>query len=156
MKLMQRRRESGATVVEMAIIAPVFLLVLLGLIEFSLIFFATLTMQYAVREGARFAVTGQTSLDAATASQRYTAIIQNIKNNSLGFYDKVSPVISVNGTSYATSTSYTSGMFGKAGDLIVLQLDCDWVVTTPFIAALYTNGKYHFKVAATMRNEAFP
>jgi Flp pilus assembly protein TadG len=156
MKLMQRRRESGATVVEMAIIAPVFLLVLLGLIEFSLIFFATLTMQYAVREGARFAVTGQTTLNAATASQRYTAVIQNIKNNSLGFYDKVSPVISVNGTSYATSTSYTSGMFGKAGDLIVLQLDCDWVVTTPFIAALYTNGKYHFKVAATMRNEAFP
>lgn len=156
MKVMQRRRESGATVVEMALIAPVFLLVLLGLIEFSLIFFATLTMQYAVREGARFAVTGQTTLDATTASQRYTAVIQNIKNNSLGFYDKLSPVISVNGTSYANGTSYTSGMFGKAGDLIVLQLDCDWVVTTPLLGAFFSNGKYHFKVAATMRNEAFP
>jgi Flp pilus assembly protein TadG len=155
MNLPQRRRESGATVVEMAIIAPVFLLMLMALIEFSLMFFATLTMQYAVREGARFAVTGQTSLDT-TASQRYTAVIQNIKNNSLGMYDKLSPVISVNGTSYATSTSYTSGMFGKAGDLIVLQLDCDWVLTTPLLGNFFTNGKYHFKVAATMRNEAFP
>lgn len=155
MKALQRRRQSGATVVEMAIIAPVFLLMLLALIEFSLMFFATLTMQYAVREGARFAITGQTSLDTS-ASQRYAAIIQNMKNNSLGMYDKLATVISVNGTSYANGTSYTSGMFGKAGDLIVLQLDCDWVVTTPLLGAFFSNGKYHFKVAATMRNEAFP
>jgi len=155
MKHLQRRRESGATVVEMAIIAPVFLLILLALIEFSLMFFATLTMQYAVREGARFAVTGQSSLDAATPSQRSAAIIQNIQNNSLGFYNKLGTVISVNGTSYATSASYTNGMFGKAGDTVVLQLDCDWVVATPMLAVFFTNGKYHFKVAATMRNEAF-
>jgi len=155
MKALQRRRQSGATVVEMAIIAPVFLLMLLALIEFSLMFFTTLTMQYAVREGARFAVTGQTSLDTS-ASQRYAAIIQNMKNNSLGMYDKLSTVISVNGTSYPNSASYTSGMFGKAGDLIVLQLDCDWVVTTPLLGAFFSKGKYHFKVAATMRNEAFP
>lgn len=155
MKALQRRRQSGATVVEMAIIAPVFLLILLALVEFSLMFFATLTMQYAVREGARFAITGQTSLDTS-ASQRYMAIIQNMKNNSLGMYDRLSTVISVNGTSYANGTSYTSGMFGKAGDLIVLQLDCDWVVTTPLLGAFFSNGKYHFKVAATMRNEAFP
>lgn len=140
----------------MAIIAPVFLMILVGLIEFALMFFATLTMQYAVREGARFGVTGQTTLNAASPSERYTAIIQNIKDNSFGIYDQVSPVISVNGTAYATSTSYTSGMFGKAGDLVVLQLDCDWVVTTPLIGAFFTNGKYHFAVAATMRNEAFP
>lgn len=154
MQHLQRRRESGATVVEMAIIAPVFLLILLALIEFSMMFFATLTMQYAVREGARFAVTGQSSLDT-TPSQRYTAIIQNMKNNSLGFYDKLGTVISVNGTSYSTSASYSNGMFGKAGDTVVLQLDCDWVVATPMLAVFFTNGKYHFKVAATMRNEAF-
>jgi len=154
MKPLQRRRQSGATIVEMAIIAPVFLLMLLALIEFSMMFFATLTMQYAVREGARFAITGQSSLDG-TASQRYTATVQNMKNNSLGFYDKLGTVISVNGTSYPSSSSYTSGMFGKAGDTVVLQLDCDWVVATPMLAAFFTNGKYHFKVAATMRNEAF-
>ena len=49
MKNQYRRRESGATLVEMAIIAPVLLLILLSLIELSMMFFATLTMQYAVR-----------------------------------------------------------------------------------------------------------
>lgn len=156
MKNRYLRRQSGATVVEMAIIAPVFLLILLSLIELSMMFFATLTMQYAVREGARYAITGQSNLDPATSNQqRYNAIIAGIRDSSLGMYDKLAPVISVNGKSYA-STAYSSGMFGAAGSIIVLQLDCDWVVTTPFLSSMFTNGKYHFAVAATMRNEYFP
>jgi len=150
------KRESGATIVEMAIIAPVFLLILLSLVESGLMFFSTLTMQYAVREGARYAVTGQSNLDPNTASQqRYAAVIQSIRDNSLGMYDKLAPVISVNGTSYSTS-SYSNGMFGAAGSVIVLRLDCDWTVTTPLLAKFFSNGKYHFAVAATMRNEYFP
>lgn len=156
MKNRSKHCQSGATVVEMAIIAPVFLLILLALIELSMMFFATLTMQYAVREGARYAVTGQNNLDPNTASQqRYAAIIASIKDNSLGMYDKLSPVISVNGTSYSNST-YSNGMFGAPGAIIVIQLDNDWVVTTPFLSSLFSNGKYHFAVAATMRNEYFP
>ncbi len=150
------RRQSGATIVEMAIVAPVFLLILFALVEVSMMFFATLTMQYAVREGARYAITGQSNLDPNTASQqRYAAVIENIRANSLGMYERVAPVISVNGTSYS-STAYTSGMFGAAGSIIVLQLDCDWTVTTPLLSRFFTNGKYHFAVAATMRNEYFP
>lgn len=156
MKNRYLRRQSGATVVEMAIIAPVFLLILLSLIELSMMFFATLTMQYAVREGARYAITGQSNLDPASSNQqRYNAIVFSIKDNSLGMFDKLGTVISVNGTSYA-STAYNSGMFGAPGSINVVQLDSDWVVTTPFLSSLFTNGKYHFAVAATMRNEYFP
>jgi Flp pilus assembly protein TadG len=156
MKNKYRQRQSGATLVEMAIIAPVLLLILLSLIELSLMFFATLTMQYAVREGARYAITGQSNLDPSTSSQqRYAAVIASIQNNSLGMYARLTPVISVNGTSYA-STSYSNGMFGAAGSIIVLQLDCYWPVSTPFLSVLFTNGSYHFSVATTMRNEYFP
>lgn len=156
MKSQYFRRQRGATVVEMAIIAPVFLLILLSLIELSMMFFATLTMQYAVREGARYAITGQSNLDPATSNQqRYLAVIANIKSNSLGMYDQLAPVISVNGTSYNAST-YSNGMFGAPGAIIVLQLDCYWTVTTPFLSTVFTNRKYHFAVGATMRNEYFP
>lgn len=139
----------------MAIIAPVFLLILLSLVELSLMFFANLTMQYAVREGARYAVTGQKNMDTNTNSQqRYAAIIQNIRQNSIGFYDKLKPTISVNNTAYA-SGNYSNSMFGSAGQIIVLQLDSDWRVTTPLLARFFKDGKYHFTVAATMRNEYF-
>jgi Flp pilus assembly protein TadG len=139
----------------MAIVAPVLLLVVLSLLELSLMFFSTMTMQYAVREGARYAVTGQSNLDPATANQqRYAAVIQKIRNNSMGFYDKLGTTISVNGTKYATS-AYGNAMFGGAGSIVVLQLDCDWKVTTPLLAPFFANRKYHFTVATTMRNEFF-
>lgn len=150
------RRQSGATVVEMAIIAPVFLLVLLALAELSLMFFATLTMQYAVREGARYAITGQCNLDPATSNQqRYNAVIQSMRDNSLGFYDRLAPKISVNGVGYAAS-GYNSTMFGTAGDIVVIQLTSSWPVTTPLLSQFFKDGKYTFVVGATMRNEYFP
>jgi Flp pilus assembly protein TadG len=149
------RRQSGATVVEMAILAPVFLLAMLALVELSLMFFATLTMQYSVREGARYAITGQSNLDPNTGNQqRYLAIIQKIRDSSLGMYEKLDPVISVNGKAYPAGT-YGNGMFGSPGSIVVLELDCDWVVTTPLLSSFFDQGKYHFAVAATMRNEYF-
>ena len=157
----RRYRQSGATIVEMAIVTPVFLLVLLALVEFGLMFFVTLTMQYAVREGARYAVTGQSNLDPNTASQqRYAAVIQRIRSSSMGLYNKLgqdgksAPVISVNGTTYQSST-YGNAMFGAAGGIVVLKLDCYWKVTTPLISTFFPDGKYHFVVAATMRNEFY-
>ncbi|MGF6272556.1 Flp pilus assembly protein TadG [Massilia sp. UYP11] len=48
----------------MAIAAPVFLLVV-AIIEFSTVFLATLTLQHAVHEGSRFAITG----DSAASQQ---------------------------------------------------------------------------------------
>lgn len=154
-------RQSGATIVEMAIITPLFLLLLLALVEFGLVFFTTLTMQFAVREGARYAVTGQSNLDPNTANQqRYAAVIQKIRSSSMGLYDglgedgKSGPTISVNGTAYQSS-AYGNAMFGSAGSIVVLQLDCYWKVATPVVSSFFPGGKYHFAVAATMRNEFF-
>lgn len=139
-------RQRGSSVVEMALIAPVVLLLMVGIVELSLMFFTTLTMQYAVREGARSSITGQSS---------YLATIQKIKDSSMGMYDRVAPVITVNQTSYASATDYTSNMFGGPGDIVVLQLDCTWSLATPMLAAFFSDGRYHFTVATTMRNEVY-
>lgn len=148
---LRRRRQRGASIVEFAIILPAFLLIMLGIIEMSMMYFADLTMQHAVREGARYAVTGQSNLDPnASNQQRYQAVLQKIKDSSMGMYSKVSPVISVNGSS-ATS----AGMFGDAGDIVVISIDCTWQFSTPIISALFKDGKARFVVAATMRNESY-
>src|SRR5471032_1727023 len=103
------RHQRGATVVEMALLAPVFFLLMFAVIEMSLLFFTTLTMQYAVREGARYAVTGRTDDDPNTANQqRFLAVVQEIKNNSMGMYAQVNPVITVNNTTYSTSATYNA------------------------------------------------
>jgi len=48
-----RVRERGQGLVEFAMIVPVFMLLLLGMLEFGFVFDHTLTIQYASREGAR-------------------------------------------------------------------------------------------------------
>jgi Flp pilus assembly protein TadG len=150
------RRQRGATVIEMAVILPVFLLLLVGVIELSLMFFTNLTLQYAVREGARYAVTGQVDADPNLASQqRYQAIIARMKTSSIGLYDMVTPVISTNNVTYTDSTSYNAAMFGQAGDILVIRLDCTWPLITPMLKPFFTDGVYRFTVAVTMLNENY-
>lgn len=150
-----RRRQDGSAAVEMAFIAPVVLLLMMGIIEFSLVFFSTLTMQYAVREGARYAVTGRTDRDPATSNQlRYRAVVKTMTDSSMGIFTTVNPVVSVNGKTYASS-AYSADMFGGPGDIVVLRLDCVWPISTPLISAFFPGGKYTFAVAATMQNESY-
>ncbi|TAL93843.1 MAG: pilus assembly protein [Paraburkholderia sp.] len=155
-----RQQQRGATAVEFALVAPILFFLMFVAIDLGLLLWVNLTMQYAVREGARYAVTGQANLDpAASGQQRYLAIIQEIKNSSMGLYNIVDPsyTVTINGAqqSYGTPTGYNSGMFGNAGDIIVLQLNCSWPLLTPLVRPFFPGGNYAFTVAATMRNEGF-
>ncbi len=106
--------EKGATMVEFALLAPLLFFLMFIIIELSLMFWVNLTMQYAVREGARYSVTGQSNLDPATVNQqRYLAVIQKIKDSSMGLYDRVNPTIVVNKVAQAPGT-YGNAMFGAA------------------------------------------
>ena len=51
--LRHRRARGGQSLVEYAITVPVFLLILLGMMEFGFAFAHHLTMEYSTREGAR-------------------------------------------------------------------------------------------------------
>lgn len=155
------RAQRGAAVVEFALVAVIYLLLLVSIVELGLMFSVNLSMQYAVREGARYAVVGRSDLDPdRTDPQRYRAVVQKIKDSSMGFWPQVSPVISVsiNGGAphdYAASGEYVSGMFGNSGDIVALQLKCSWPLVTPLMGTFFTDGIYRFTVGATMRNEGF-
>ncbi|MFB0836377.1 MULTISPECIES: TadE/TadG family type IV pilus assembly protein [unclassified Arthrobacter] len=65
---MRKRNEEGAAAVEFALILPVLLLILIGIIEFSLAFNAQLSLNQAAREGARYMAIHNNAGDAATAA----------------------------------------------------------------------------------------
>lgn len=149
-----RNKERGASAVEFAIVAPVVIFLLIAIVELCAVFWVNLTMQYAVREGARYAVTGRTDLDPnPTNDRRYRAVIASIKENSMGLFDKVEPRI--NNINYGNPSAYNDTMFGRAGEIFVLRIDCSWQLMTPLLRPFFTDGKYNFSVATTMRNEAF-
>ena len=85
-----RRREarSGQALVEFALIVPVFLLLLLGLLEFGFIFDHAMTVSYATREGARsgaaYASGNATTMVCATSQDVDKNIVAAVQRDPQG------------------------------------------------------------------------
>lgn len=62
-----RRGQRGQSLVEFALILPVFILLLAGMIDFGMGLYSYMTIQNAAREGARLGVTDCTATDCASA-----------------------------------------------------------------------------------------
>ena len=65
-------RDRGATAVEFALLVPLLLVLVFGIIDFGRALNAQITITQAAREGARVAALGQTA-DAATTRTNYAA-----------------------------------------------------------------------------------
>ena len=73
-RLLRKRREKGASLVEFAILAPFLILLLFGIIEFAWVFATNLDVKHGAREGARITAvntpdTGNAGLAAEICSR---------------------------------------------------------------------------------------
>ena len=143
----------GATTVEFAVTSSVFFLLMFMVIDFALFGFVNLTMQHAVREGARYAITGQVDLDPQAGGDRKRAVIQKIRDSSMGLFDEVMTETDI---AVTDSDGVSVSNFGAPGQSIVITLNCQWPIINPFTQAMFANGQYNFSVGASMRNESFP
>jgi TadE-like protein len=76
-----RTRGPGQSLVEYAMTVPVFLLILLGMLEFGFAFSHHLTMEYSTREGARTGASlanGSAMVDCATIDDQVIAAVQRV------------------------------------------------------------------------------
>lgn len=149
-------RERGVAIVEFAFAAILFFTLVLSILDWSYLFFANLTMQHAVREGARYAVTGQSGLDPGGGGDRCAAARERIRQESMGLYEKTS-----SSTTFMTIDSngnpvgLGSGCYG-AGQLIIVKVDSKLRPFTPFVRLFSgTGGEYRFSVSTTMKNEDY-
>ena len=69
------KKKRGQAIVEFALILPVFILILLGIMEFGLVFHQYLVVTAASREGARVAALGGS--DAGTLTMVNTSAVSN-------------------------------------------------------------------------------
>jgi len=147
-------QEHGAALVEFALLAPLFLLLIFSAIEVGLMLFTQMTMQYALREGVRYAVVNH---GVTGASPDFNLVVQTIRDGSMGFYDSLNPVyeVSIDGhkTTYTNPAAFGSGMFGARGAVVRVQLNLSWPLVTPLVQTALGMHDYHFSVATTMQNE---
>ena len=128
-------------------------------------FFAGQVLETGVQDSARLILTGQAQNGSYTKDQFKTDICNRISTmfscsglyvdvQSYSSFNNVSITSPISNSTFVDTTQYSPG---NAGDIVVIQVTCNWPLLTPVVAAFYqaTGGKYKFSVAATMRNEAF-
>lgn len=153
-----RRDDKGQVLVEFALVTFVLLSVIFAIVDLAFMFYVNLTMQHAVREGSRYAVTGQSD----AGSDRTSSVIKRIRDNSNGLYDKnlhspKDPQFSVITPSQVSFTNYsgtpTNGTPGTSNDIVVVSLTYTGKLLTPLLKPFFPDGQYTFTVRSTMRNE---
>jgi len=136
----QCRGRGGQSLTEFALIVPLFFILLFGILDFGRLFTTQITLQNALREAGRFAVTGQ----QGSQSSREASIIQ-----------KVQQVSGLPVTVNISSTQGGAGNAGGAGDTVTISLTYTLRLITPFIAKFFPAHGYTFTVSTTIKNEPF-
>lgn len=175
------REQDGITALEFAMIAPVFLLLISAIIEFSMIMFTTSVMEGATNVTSRLGKTGFTS----GVSTRQEMITNSIVSHTAGLLDaakitmttkvysdfskigKPEPCISpasgpcpgtpgvnfvdINGNGTWDSDMGAAGL-GNAGDVVVYTVTYPWPILSPLMQPFF-GPTFNITVRTVTRNE---
>jgi Flp pilus assembly protein TadG len=126
--------ESGQALVEFALVAMVFFMIVFGIIDFSRLFQAWVTVQHAAREGARYGVTGQVQCDPYTDNR--TECIKYVAKEATtglsGAPDNVN--VTLNSWEYPDYTTEHAGSPGEQCDAEEVVVDYDFEFAAPIIS----------------------
>jgi Flp pilus assembly protein TadG len=166
---MRIRAQSGSAALEFALIAPVFFLFLMGIIETGIIFFGNSTLQFAADDVARQVRTGQVQSANLTAAQFRTLVCNDIGpllacnanlqvdvetfSNFTGA--TMTPPIDANGNLNPALNNFNPG---SSCQVAVVRLFYTWHVITPLMQPLLANlpgGNHLLTASGAFRNEPF-
>ncbi|OGO89260.1 MAG: hypothetical protein A2Y15_09870 [Clostridiales bacterium GWF2_36_10] len=126
--------EDGQAVVEFAIIAPILLLILCGIIDFGWIFSAQLATNNCAREGARYAATCSTY---STAQYETALKVQNVASENIQ-------------SNLNTNVSYSNMANPSLGDVTVIVTS--EVKTLTIVAdTIFGGGFFNLTSSVTMK-----
>ena len=165
-----RGNRSGASALEFALLAGPVIFLLLAIIEVSLVFIATFSLENATTQGARLIRTGQAQAQGFDASAFQTELCKNLAGplDCAGIKLDVRHFSNFGGVSgnlpspldgkgnLKDSFTYDPG---KGGDVVVVRAFYEWEVTgrMPKGVGLSNlgNGNRLLMATATFRNEPF-
>jgi hypothetical protein len=154
----------GATIVEFAMVLPVFVLLLFGIIEFGRYFFVQHTLQFATREGTRLALVGRTLVENGNPLSREASIIKEIKDNASlavnredpGLTIRIFPITATYSDPVGWDAPGVQPNAGVPGAYMRVRTRYTYTFLTPLIGNFITGAARTIQAEATYRNELFP
>jgi Flp pilus assembly protein TadG len=157
--LNRKRREKGSSAVEFALAIPIFIILVIGIIEFGWYFFVQHTLQYATREGMRLALVGRQLTDTSgNLMTREASIIQTIREQASLAVDPGAVTISIFPVQadFSDPTGWQSQQnAGDEGDYMRVRTRYDHKLFTPLIGTFFSGGHVMIVAEGTYRNELY-
>jgi Flp pilus assembly protein TadG len=150
------RARRGATAVEMALIAPVFFLLLMGVTEITLLLTAQMMLENAAYNTSRLAKTGY----VLTGQNQMQTVSQTMDNELQSFGSLINTAnVVLTATTYnsfaAIGSGGTTGL-GSAQQIVVYTITYPWALFTPMLKDLIgTNGVVNLTARIVVRNEPY-
>ena len=148
------RRNDGASIIEFAIILPVFLLLIVGIIEFSLVMFISSVIEGATNNVARLNKTGferSTNPNQAQAQQEDMDRIRELilaRGYNIIKSSDLDVLIKPNGGS-------ATGTLGGSGEMVTYETTYRWKIITPFLTDILGSNDMTLKSQVVVINEPF-
>ena len=162
------RSQRGMAAVEFALVAPIFLGMMLGILQITLIYFAKETLESVTESAARGVLTGQVQSAGTTQAQFKTALCGMVPAlfNCGGLMVDLQPATSLSNvnTSEPTLTFAGDGSVnntwqynpGASGNIMVLRVMYQWPLFTGPLGlnlANLSNGNLLIMSTAVFKNE---
>jgi hypothetical protein len=154
----------GTTILEFALVFPIFLTILFSGIEFGLFLFASNVVQQAVFDGSRLGLTGSSysSRQSPKDSLSRENYIRKMITERLGPLAD-NGVLTINTRTFATLNGLNSAglavegtSFGKGGQVVAYDAEFAWNIVTPGILNfLGVEGQLIVTSTAIVKNENF-
>lgn len=149
----RRRRERGQTLAEFAMIAPLFILLIFGVIDIARLYQSWVTIQHGAREGARYGVTGREDCDLASPT-REACIEEIVRHQTQGLTNTDSLVVTFRAWEYPDySNPPTEGTAGEQCDALEVKVDFDFTPATPLLGNIF--GPVTMTARERLVNEPF-
>lgn len=145
-----RSRDDGGATMEFALVATMLFTVMLGCFEFSSLMYSQITLQNAVRQAGRYAMTGNHLPDPNHAGQtlsRTASITKVAQQSAMG--------LDVSNIQISSAQGGTNNA-GGPGDTVTISLTANLPLMTALVGQYFSDGRYTTTVSASFRNEPFP
>lgn len=173
---------AGQAMVEFALIAPILLGMLCGILEFSGVLFAQTLLEGGAREASRYGITGATEEGSAREETILNIIGENTfgvidvdevdvetlvyetfgdvgqpepftDDNGNGEFDEGEPFDDINGNGARDEDMGVAGL-GGPGDVVVYRLSYDWEIMIPLFQPFF-GDEVALDASIAVRNEPF-
>src|SRR5262245_1235700 len=133
MSAVRRRRAGGQSLVEFALVLPIFLLLFFAVVDLGSAVFTFNSLTNAAREGARLAIVNQDTASIIARAETQVSVAEiNAPNVSINFYQQAN-----DGTADTSSTCSPAAV----GCLAVVSFESTYRPLTPIIGnILFKNG----------------